>query len=55
MTFPKVKKTFFVEFSVSVDGAEQTVYYPQHWEGLYPKDPHGNAQSPYFVLNLNDL
>ena len=51
----KVKKTFFIEFSVSVDGVEQTVYYPENWEGLYPKDPHGNAQRPYFVLNMNDL
>ena len=51
----KVKKTFFIEFSVSVDGVEQTVYYPENWEGLYPKDPHGNAHSPYFVLNVDAL
>lgn len=51
-----VKQTFFVEFSVSVDGVEQKVYYPEDWEGLYPKDPHGgNTHIPYFVLNMNDL
>ena len=51
----EVKKTFFIEFSISVDGVEQTVYYPEYWEGLYPKDPHGNAHSPYFVLNVDAL
>ena len=51
----EVKKTFFIEFSISVDGVEQTVYYPKYWEGLYPKDPHGNAHSPYFVLNVDAL
>jgi len=51
----KVKQTFFIEFAISVDGVEQTVYYPESWEGLYPKDPHGNARKPYFVLNVDDL
>ena len=51
----EVKKTFFIEFSISVDGVEQTVYNPEYWEGLYPKDPHGNAHSPYFVLNVDAL
>lgn len=51
----EVMKTFFIEFSISVDGVEQTVYYPEYWEGLYPKDPHGNAHSPYFVLNVDAL
>lgn len=45
----------FVEFSVSVDGVKQNVYFPESWEGLYPKDSHGNAYRPYFVLNVNDL
>lgn len=51
----KVKQTFHIEFSISVDGVKQTVYYPKDWEGLYPKDPHGNAHTPYFVLNVDDL
>lgn len=51
----KVKQTFFIEFTISVDGVEQSVYYPESWEGLYPKDPYGNTHSPYFILNVNDL
>ena len=36
-------------------GTEIYYYYPEYWEGLYPKDPHGNAHSPYFVLNVDAL
>lgn len=51
----KTKQTFFVEFSISVDGVKQYVYYPEYWEGLYPKDPHGYTDTPYFVLNVDSL
>jgi hypothetical protein len=51
----EVKSLFFVEFSVSVDGVKQEVYYPERSEGLYPKDPIGNMHYPYFVLNVDAL
>lgn len=51
----EVKQTFFIDFAISVDGVEQTVYYPESWEGLYPKDPHGNVHRPYFILNVDAL
>lgn len=51
----EVNQHFYVDFSVSVDGVEQTVYYPEWWEGMYPKDPHALVDRPYFVLNVDAL
>ena len=51
----KVKQTFVIDFSVAVDGVEQTVYYPEFWEGLYPKDSNVNTHRPFFVLNVDAL
>ena len=51
----KVKQTFFIKFSIFVDGIKQEVYYPESWEGLYPKDPHSYVDRPYFVLNVDTL
>ena len=50
-----VKQTFVIDFSVAVDGVEQTVYYPESWEGLYPKDANVNTHRPFFVLNVDAL
>ena len=52
----KAKKSSFSKFTVSVDGVEQKVYYPDspEWKGFTPKvssDVVGNI--PYFVLNVD--
>ena len=56
----EVKLTFSIDFTISVDGVKQTVYYPDSWEGLFPKDPYAFVEyaltdKPYFILNVDDL
>ena len=55
ITDKDTKESSFVEFSVSVDGVKQDVYYPESWKGLHPKDPHENKYKPYFILNADAL
>lgn len=50
-----IKDTYFIDFTILVDGIKQEVYYPESWEGLYPKDLHSNATRPYFILNIDML
>ena len=55
ITDKNTNQSSFVEFSVSVDGVKQNVYYPESWKELHPKDSHGNEYTPYFVLNVDAL
>lgn len=48
--FPTTK-----EYSISVDGKRQEVFYPEDWEDLFPKSQYESIHYPYFVLNVDAL
>ena len=59
MEFRKVENEYgyltLSEFSVSVDGVAQEVFYPEHWEGMTPKSQYASIIYPYFVLNVDTI
>ena len=43
------------EYSISVDGVKQEVYYPEDWKDLFPKSQYDYINYPYFILNVDAL
>ena len=43
------------EYSISVDGVKQEVYYPEDWKDLFPKSQYNYINYPYFILNVDAL
>lgn len=43
------------EYSISVDGVKQEVYYPEDWKDLFPKTQYDHIYYPYFILNVDAL
>lgn len=43
------------EYSISVDGVQQEVFYPIYWSELFPKSQYESINFPYFILNVDSL
>ena len=48
--FPTIR-----EYMIDVDGVKQVVYYPEHFEDLFPKTQYDYINYPYFILNVDAL